>query len=266
MKSSFLATAIAALVLTAGVAKAEVLPDFQVQEGAISGVSHTFTADKLTGPYAEKFTVTSVDGFGNGTFISSAYFTIQGFSKNDGANAVAPVQLNSMYGLYGIFNASGTISGIGTSTVTFTGSTGSFSLYSDAYAGGVSTTLGFVGLNATTLADSADDKLLASTSTVQSGAGSIHPGTLNKGDFAIVFGDLVLSALGAQYFFDPSPFYVTAKATGQLDTFDLSAGTTTDLTGSVDIHFNVPEPGTIALVGVALLAVGGVARKRMTKA
>ena len=127
LKNLKVATACAALVV-AGMGTthaAETFPNFRINEGAVTGgVATTILADKLTGPYVEKFIVTGIDtNTGNGTFVSVAYFDLTSLSRNEGTQAVNGIGLNSTYGLFGIFTAGGTFSGAGLGgPVTFTGS------------------------------------------------------------------------------------------------------------------------------------------------
>ena len=272
----------AGIALVLGVTAASavgILNEFQVNETVIPGsagslFATTFTADKISATYVERFQVT-----GANTFSTTAFFNVAGFAANDGSNNVTGIGLNNSelfnaggYRLYGTFTAVGSFITIG-GTTTFTGTTATFSLFADTLS---NTTAGF-NLNPNDLTvtglGGADDFLLARSTVLIAGEGNIAPLGLAKGNFAILFGDLDengnigsgLTTLGKQYFFDPSPFYAVARTSGQFDTFVLPAlGNTAEFRGTLDISFNnVPEPTSLALAGLALLGLG-LSRRRKT--
>ena len=240
----------AALAFAAAPASAEFM-DFQVNEGSVPGnVANTFTADKLNGGFTEWVQLTPTDAT-SGTFTASAYANFGQFFSNDGQTLVSPTQLNSIggYGLYALFSATGTYSG-----GTFTGVTGAFTLYIDPDQ---NTTLGFdAGLNATAGGILGDDYQIASTTTLTAGVGQLNAA---PGAYDFRFTDFTLTAAGSQYFFDPVPFYINVQVNGDNDAF---TGTNPILvTGDVSAVF-IPEPGTLALAGLALGAMGFVTRRR----
>ncbi len=171
----------AALVMAGAFsANAAVLNDFKVNESVIPGssaVASTFTADKLTGGYVERFQVT-----GANTFTTVAYFKIASFFQNDGADLVSPTLLNNFepagYQLYGIFSATGTFSASGPN-VTFTGGVADFALYADTNSdsGAGANAISFDQTNANNLTvlntDIGNtDLLLAQSTTLIAGGGA----------------------------------------------------------------------------------------------
>lgn len=260
------------------------LADFKVNESVIPGsgaVSSSFTADKFTGPYVERFAVTSFNPLTNtGTFATAVYFNVASFSANDGTTLVAPTLLNNFepsgYRLYATFFATGSFTATGGGGVDFTGASANFRLFADpdsnsgiGFDGGNVNNLGFTFSGAT-----GDDRLLARSDSLLTGAGTFTPGQTAFGNFAILFGGIDgdgnvgdgLTTLGKSYFFEPDPFYAVVRTSGQFNTFTLpTVGNTTQFEGSVDVIFarDIPEPGSLALAGLALL--GLAAGRRATR-
>lgn len=258
------ASVMVAMGLASASASAITFPDFQVQEGSVPGSSaNLFTADKITGNYVEVVT------FGAGTFDASIRWNAGQFVADDGVNPVT-TQLGSFgaagYGLYGLFQGSGTfVTVAGVTTFTF-GQGGSLNVWLDPSS---NTTFGAPGSGAAawTTANAADDIEVA-TGGVLSGTGTLNPllptcgttGVINCGSFGTTT-SFALTAAGSQYFVSPNPFFDLAFESGQLNNFTPS-GTQT-INGSLDVVFGkVPEPTSIALLGLGLVGMGIGMRRR----
>ncbi len=261
MKFTRLAAA-AALLMTAGFANAVVLNDFTVTPGAYAPLKSAFVADKITGNYVEVITFS-----GAGTFDVSIKWNAGQFVADDGTNplnsglstSATGTGLGSNYGLYAFFQGSGTaVAGA------FTLGTGSLKMYIDKSldttftAAGSQSSSSFWGV---TGGGGADDDLIATGSAV-SGFGSVSCNVGNNcGSFGQVTTFNLENPAGTSFFTAPNPFYGLSLQSGQFNGFT-PAGTLI-LNGSLDVIFEkIPEPGSVALVGLALVGLGFASRRK----
>jgi hypothetical protein len=193
------------------------------------------------------------------------------FVGNDGATPVAS-QLgsvnNNQYNLYALYQGTGTFNTTASGTVFNFTPGGNLSLFSDALS---NTQFGQPSNGALgyTTSNNADDVLIA-TGTPTSGEGRLDPSLstcgpsngINCGSFG-ASSTFNLTAAGSEYFVAPNPFYNISFQSGQLNNFTPSG--TQVINGSLDVIFGgsseVPEPATVAMVGLGLLGLG-LSRRR----
>jgi hypothetical protein len=274
IRKTLIACAVTASFAASSGAMAQTFPDFTINEGAIAGaIGQTFTADKITGNYVEVITFAGSET--NGTFNVSLKWNAGQFVGDNGSTPLAS-QLGSatsnQYGLYALYQGTGTYNTTQSGTVFNFAPGGSLSLFADANSNtqfvqpeNGSTAFGTTGTS---------DDILIANGIPTSGQGTLNPslstcgaGGINCGSFGAT-STFNLTAAGSEYFVAPNPFYNISFQSGQLNNFTPSG--TQVINGSLDVIFGgsseVPEPASIALLGLGFAGLALSRRRRAKQA
>lgn len=238
---------------------ASALPQFQVTPSVLGGPAGTFTADHIDGGASSTVTYD-----GASTIMGQGYLTFSGFTLN--AAQVFNTGLNSNYGLYATFMYQATLNSgsFGTANSNYTINSLDFNFY--GYDASVNPRPVFTQANAATLTTASvtpggNDRLI--------GVGSLLAGTINQnqlsGTTVTTVNSYQNTAFGSTFFTAPVPFYniVFASLTNNTSGIQQNGNVLSINAASSSIDFNrVPEPGSLALVGIGLLGMFAASRRR----
>mgnify|MGYP001324960245 CR=1 FL=1 len=239
--------ALTATVATSFSSHADFL-DFQVDETPYGG--EIVTADKHNGGYKE---IITFDNQGN--FVANAFANMNQLFANDGGDNLGKAsKIGENYALYATFSAEGNLSGpiVFGQEIKNSATKGSFSLFLDPNR---DTTAADGDLS---LSGESDDIFLGDSSNLGRNTLVFISDNLG-GVFDFMFYNFELSAQGQEYFVSPQPFYSYVNVDGDFDTFAFEG--TQRVTGDVSAVF-VPEPSTLAILGLGLLGLGASSRRK----
>jgi len=237
-----------------------------IDEGSIPGApGKIIIVDQLSGQYDEVLTFTAGTPT-SGTFTTEAIFNAGSWFFNSQS-----VKSLATYNLYAKFQASGSYTISGGNTFNFAGGTGALELWADPNADTnydvAATSAG--NFNNLVLAggSTGDDIKLGVATSTGLNSGNATTGTGANGNFEIIFTNFALTQpAGENYFTAPRPFYMLLDLNGNFQNIQFDPNNQANvqiLNSSANAFFlKVPEPGALALAGLAVLAAGVASRRR----
>lgn len=261
-KSLSLAVGMVVGVMAASSASAVSIPQFQI-DPTDSGVTPGVYGTQFTGSSSERYTMT-----GGNTLTTTFGYMDLGSLTNDGPMGTIGTVLPGIsgigvnYQLYFTYSLTaqlltGTLGGFGS---TYSVTALNFNLW---YAPGLDTSF----TPATLLADAAVNQGGTADYSIASGS-LVSPGTAGitalGGAYVNATTDFILNAAGKNYFVDPVPFYNLAFTSQINNTGGVNVNAPyVAISASGNVSFQtVPEPATLALMGLGLVGMGVSLRKR----
>ena len=250
-------------------------PLFQVDQSVAGGGASGIVSgvDRISFEYQSRIDQTIVGGSLAGNddpFTQEGFLTKAAFGSPTGGSV--PSLLNSSgdggYGMYGIFTISGEADPFGAAGdgILANFNTVVMTLYIDADQ---DTILALPGAGPVVPGGGTADDFAIINFTLSDGEAHVFGGLAN-GDFDTLL-NVSLTPQGQAFFIDPVPFFPLENFGGNTQTITGASLTesfvATSDGGGIELFQNqVPEPGTLALLGLGIMGMGFINRRRIKNA
>lgn len=242
-------------------------PLFQVNEGSVPGaIANIVTADRLSFDYKARIVQSVVGGDGlagtGDTFLEQGFLTKAAFGSQTGGSVPSQLNANVLgfgYGMYALFTITGEGDPFAGGGVLANFQTFNMTMYIDP---GQNTTLSVPVSGPVIPGGVTSDDYAIVNYTLSVGEAHVFGGLAN-GDFDTLLNFTLTSTTpgGDTFFVSPTPFFNMENFGGNTETFaitsgDIVTGFTASAAGAgLELFLAVPEPGTIALIGIGLLGM-----------
>jgi hypothetical protein len=247
-------------------------PLFVVDQTVAGSAGTVEGVDRISFEYHARIDQTIVGGSlagGDDPFREDGFLTKAAFGSPTGGSVPSELNATGGYGMYGLFTITGEADPLDpanplTGGIQANFGTLSMTLFIDPDQ---NTTLALSGAGPVVPGGTVTDDFAIVNFTLGAGEAHIFDGLAN-GDFDTLL-NVSLTPNGQAFFVDPDPFFPLENFGGNTETFAGGNLTTSFVAtadgGGIEL-FQVPEPGTLALLGLGIMGMGLINRRRIKNA